>query len=190
VIRVGQGWDVHRLVEGRPLLLAGVAVPYERGLLGHSDGDVVLHAVTDALLGALALGDIGQHFPDTDPRYRGADSGALLAHVVSLVAARGARIGNVDVTVLAERPKLAAHMPAMRARLAALLQIDPTCVGLKAKTMEGLGAIGAGEAIAAQAVALIEAAPAPRHRPRPPATRRALTPAEPRRRRSSPRSGR
>jgi len=156
VVRVGQGWDVHRLVAGRPLVLAGVTLPHARGLLGHSDGDVVLHAVTDALLGALALGDIGQHFPDTDPRYAGADSGRLLAQVVELVAARGARVGNVDVTIVAERPKLASHMSAMRARLAELLAVDPARVGLKAKTTEGLGVIGAGEAIAALAVALVE----------------------------------
>ncbi|MDX2167442.1 MAG: 2-C-methyl-D-erythritol 2,4-cyclodiphosphate synthase [Deltaproteobacteria bacterium] len=169
--RIGQGWDIHRLVEGRPLRLAGVTVPFARGLLGHSDGDVVLHAVTDALLGALALGDIGQHFPDTDPTFRGADSGVLLGRIVALVAAQGARIGNVDVSVLAEQPKLAPHMPAMRARLAELLQLDETRVGLKAKTMEGLGAIGAGEAIAALAVALLEEAPR-RHPLRPAARRR------------------
>jgi 2-C-methyl-D-erythritol 2,4-cyclodiphosphate synthase len=181
VVRIGQGWDIHRLVDGRQLRLAGVTLPGERGLLGHSDGDVVLHAVTDALLGALALGDIGQHFPDSDPRYRGADSGALLAHVVALVAGQAARIGNVDITILAEQPKLAPHMPAMRARLAALLGLDVACVGLKAKTMEGLGAIGAGEAIAALAVAVVEAA-RPRHRA-------ALTRRAPRRR-PTPRSGR
>jgi 2-C-methyl-D-erythritol 2,4-cyclodiphosphate synthase len=162
-LRVGQGWDIHRLVPGRPLLLGGVRIPHPRGLLGHSDGDAVLHAVADALLGAVAAGDIGQHFPDTDPRYRDADSGALLAEVVRIVAARRGRVVNVDVSVLAEQPKLAPHMPAMRARLAALLGIAETCVGLKARTMEGLGAIGAGDAIAAQAVVLVALAPpAPR----------------------------
>ena len=158
-LRVGQGWDIHRLVPGRPLRLGGVTVPHSHGLLGHSDGDAVLHAVADALLGAVAAGDIGQHFPDTDPRYRDADSAALLGEVVRLVAARGGRVVNVDVSILAEQPKLAPHMPAMRARLAALLAIDQGCVGLKARTMEGLGAIGAGEAIAAQVVVLVALGP-------------------------------
>jgi len=157
-MRVGQGWDIHRLVAGRPLRLGGVDLPGERGLLGHSDGDVVLHAVTDALLGAIAAGDIGQHFPDTDPRYRGIDSGVLLGEVVALASARGYRIGNVDVTILAEQPKLAPHMPAMQRRLAALLGVAVDDVGLKAKTMEGLGAIGAGDAIGALAVAMVSAA--------------------------------
>jgi 2-C-methyl-D-erythritol 2,4-cyclodiphosphate synthase len=165
VVRIGQGWDIHRLVSGRPLILAGVTLPFERGLLGHSDGDVVLHAVADALLGALALGDIGQHFPDTDARYRGADSAGLLAHVVELVILRGGRIGNVDVTILAERPKLAPHMAAMQARLAQILGIDPMHVGLKAKTTEGLGAIGAGDAMAALAVALVDEVPRRRRVP-------------------------
>ncbi len=160
--RVGQGWDIHRLVEGRRLVLGGIEIPFERGLLGHSDGDVVLHAVTDALLGALAAGDIGQHFPDTDPRFHGVDSAVLLAEVVALTGTHGGRVGNVDVTILAERPKLAPFMAPMRARLAALLQVDQSCVGVKAKTMEGLGAIGAGDAIAVLAVALVEPAPSPR----------------------------
>ena len=159
-VRVGQGWDVHRLVPGRRLRLGGVDVPFERGLLGHSDGDVVLHAIADALLGAAAAGDIGQHFPDTDPRYRDLDSAVLLAHVVELVAGRGFAIGNVDVTILAEQPKLAPHVGALRQRVAELLRIAPDQVGIKAKTMEGLGAIGAGDAIAALAVITI--APAPR----------------------------
>jgi 2-C-methyl-D-erythritol 2,4-cyclodiphosphate synthase len=140
--------------------LGGIAVPYERGLLGHSDGDVVLHAVTDALLGALALGDIGQHFPDTDPRLRGVDSAVLLSEVVQLAAARGYRIGNVDVTILAEQPKIAPHVAAMQQRVAALLGVNVEQVGIKAKTMEGLGAIGAGDAIGALAVAVV----APRRR--------------------------
>ena len=160
--RVGQGWDIHRLVEGRRLVLAGIEIPFERGSLGHSDGDVVLHAVTDAILGALAAGDIGQHFPDTDPRLDGADSAVLLAEIVALAGTRGGRVGNVDVTILAERPKLAPFMASMRTRLAVLLQVDEACVGIKAKTMEGLGAIGAGDAIAALAVALVEPAPRPR----------------------------
>jgi 2-C-methyl-D-erythritol 2,4-cyclodiphosphate synthase len=167
-LRIGQGWDIHRLVSGRPLMLGGVHVPHARGLLGHSDGDAVLHALADALLGAIAAGDIGQQFPDTDPRYRDADSGELLVEVMRLVTARGGRVVNVDVSILAEQPKLAPHMPAMRARVASLLAIDETCVGLKARTMEGLGPIGAGEAIAAQAVALLAvSAPAPsKRRPR------------------------
>lgn len=155
-LRVGQGWDIHRLVADRPLMLGGVHVPHDRGLLGHSDGDAVLHAVADALLGAVAAGDIGQQFPDTDPRHAGADSAVLLAEVVQRLAARGARVINVDVSILAERPKLAPFMAAMRTRLATLLAVEESCVGVKARTMEGLGAIGAGEAIAAQAVALVE----------------------------------
>ncbi len=158
-MRVGQGWDIHRLVAGRPLRLGGVEVPSARGLLGHSDGDVVLHAVTDALLGAMAAGDIGQRFPDTDPRYRGIDSAALLAEVVRLASARGYRIGNVDVTILAEQPQLAPHVPAMQRRLAELLGVATEQVGIKAKTTEGLGAIGAGDAIAALAVAAVALAP-------------------------------
>jgi 2-C-methyl-D-erythritol 2,4-cyclodiphosphate synthase len=154
-VRIGQGWDIHRLVDGRPLRLGGITVPSSRGLLGHSDGDVVLHAVADALLGALAAGDIGQHFPDTDPRYRGIDSAKLLSHVVRLVGRRGYQVGNVDVTILAERPKLAPHMAAIQERLAGLLGVAADAVGLKAKTMEGLGAIGAGEAMAALAVATV-----------------------------------
>jgi 2-C-methyl-D-erythritol 2,4-cyclodiphosphate synthase len=160
MVRVGQGWDIHRLVAGRPLRLGGIEVPFDRGLLGHSDGDVVLHAVTDALLGAMAAGDIGQHFPDGDPRYRGIDSAVLVAEVVRLAAARGWLIGNVDVTILAERPKLAPHAAAMQLRLAELLGVAAGQVGIKAKTMEGLGAIGAGEAIAALAVAAVEQRPA------------------------------
>ena len=161
-MRIGQGWDIHRLVPGRPLRLSGIEIPYERGLLGHSDGDVVLHAVTDALLGALAAGDIGQHFPDTDPRWRGADSALMLGEIVRLAAKRRQRIGNVDVTVLAEKPKLAPHMPAMQARLAALLGLKTDAVGIKAKTMEGLGAVGAGDAIGAMAVLTL--IPGPRRR--------------------------
>jgi 2-C-methyl-D-erythritol 2,4-cyclodiphosphate synthase len=162
-VRVGQGWDIHRLVADRRLRLAGVDVPHERGLLGHSDGDVVLHAVTDALLGAMAAGDLGQRFPDADPHYADIDSAVLLAEVVRLVSVRGYRIGNVDVTILAERPKLAPHVPAMQRRLAALLGVAADQVGIKAKTAEGLGAIGAGDAIAAMAVAAV--APAPRRAP-------------------------
>ena len=154
-MRVGQGWDIHRLVAGRPLRLGGIDVPSERGLLGHSDGDVVLHAVTDAVLGALGAGDIGQHFPDSEPRWQGIDSAVMLRHVVQLAAERGYGVGNVDVTILAERPKLAPHALAMQQRLAELLGVGADQVGVKAKTMEGLGVIGGGEAIAALAVATV-----------------------------------
>ena len=156
MVRVGQGWDIHRLVADRPLRLAGIDVPFERGLLGHSDGDVVLHAVADALLGATAAGDLGGRFPDTDARYRGIDSALLLGEVVQATAQQGWRIGNVDVTIIAERPRLAPHAAAMRARLADLLGIGGEQVGLKAKTSEGLGAIGSGDAIAALAVVIVE----------------------------------
>lgn len=153
--RVGQGWDIHRLVEGGPLRLAGVDVPFDRSLLGHSDADVVLHALADALLGAVAAGDIGTHFPDTDPSLRGADSAVLLRQVVALLQARGHSIENVDVTVLAERPKLGPHFDRMRRRLADLLGVAVERVSLKAKSTEGLGAVGRGDAIAALAVALV-----------------------------------
>lgn len=156
MIRVGHGWDIHRLVPGRPLCLGGVTVSFDQGLLGHSDGDVILHAICDALLGAAAAGDLGGHFPDTDPQYRGADSGELLARTAALVSGAGFTIGNVDVTVLAEAPKMAPHLSAMRARIAALLGIDTGQVSVKAKTAEGLGAVGRGEAIVAFAVALVE----------------------------------
>jgi 2-C-methyl-D-erythritol 2,4-cyclodiphosphate synthase len=155
-LRIGQGWDIHRLVEDRPLRLGGIEVPFDRGPLGHSDGDVVMHALCDALLGAAAAGDIGSHFPDTDPRYSGADSADLLAQVVRLLTKRGCTVCNVDVTILAERPRLAPHLEGMRARIAEILGTDPTRVSLKAKTMEGLDAIGRGKAVAAAAVALIE----------------------------------
>lgn len=154
-LRVGQGYDIHRLVEGRPLLLAGVAIPHERGLLGHSDGDAVLHATCDALLGALGRGDIGTHFPDDDPRFRGAVSAALVGEVMRIVRGDGWSVGNADLTIHAERPKLAPHMAAMRASLAALLGVEVSAVNLKAKTNEGLDAIGRGEAIAATAVVLL-----------------------------------
>jgi 2-C-methyl-D-erythritol 2,4-cyclodiphosphate synthase len=154
-IRIGQGWDVHRLAAGRPLRLGGVAIPSDRGLLGHSDGDVVLHALGDALLGAAGAGDLGTHFPDTDPRWAGADSARLLGEVVALIGTRGFRVGNVDVTIIAERPALAPHRAAMQARIAALLGVAAAQVSLKAKTAEQLGAIGRGEAIAALAVATL-----------------------------------
>ena len=148
-MRIGHGYDVHRLVEGRRLVLGGVEIPFEKGLLGHSDADVLAHAVMDALLGAAALGDIGQLFPDSDPAYKGADSLALLRE-------EGYRVGNVDATVLAQRPKLAPHVPLMRERLASAMEIDPGRVSVKATTEEGLGFTGTGEGIAVHAVVLIE----------------------------------
>ena len=155
VPRVGLGYDTHRLAEGRALVLGGVVVPHPRGLVGHSDADAVCHAVTDALLGAAAAGDIGQHFPDTDPRWRGASSVELLARVAALVRARGLAVGNVDVVVVAERPKLAPHVAAMRSTLAASLGVDVGRVSVKAKTGEGLDAVGRGEAVEVHAVALL-----------------------------------
>lgn len=158
-MRIGHGYDVHRLTEGRRLILGGVDIPYEKGLLGHSDADVLTHAVMDALLGAAGLGDIGKHFPDTDPAYAGADSLKLLAHVAELLAERGFTIGNVDATILAQRPKLAPHIPAMREKLARAMGVEPGQVNVKATTEEGLGFTGAGEGMAAHAVCLIEAEP-------------------------------
>jgi 2-C-methyl-D-erythritol 4-phosphate cytidylyltransferase/2-C-methyl-D-erythritol 2,4-cyclodiphosphate synthase len=155
-IRIGTGYDLHRLVEGRPLILGGVMVPYERGLLGHSDADAVCHAVTDAVLGAAAAGDIGQHFPDTDARFRGASSIDLLARAAQLVRERGFEIVNVDVVVIAERPKLAPYIDAMRGKVAAALGIPVSGVSVKGKTNEGVGELGRGEAIATHAVALVE----------------------------------
>lgn len=153
--RVGLGWDVHRMVSERPLMLAGVHVPHDRGLLGHSDGDVVLHAVTDAVLGAAGLDDIGQLFPDTDPAYAGADSAGLLEQAVALAAAAGYRPIQVDAVVIAQRPKLADHKPAMRARLAELLGLSVAQANVKAKTAEGMGEVGEGDAIICQAVVLM-----------------------------------
>ena len=155
-IRVGNGYDLHRLVAGRPLILGGVTVPFELGLTGHSDADVVCHAATDAVLGAAALGDIGRHFPDTDPQWKGADSLKLLAHAASLVRAAGWAIGNLDVVVIAERPKLLPFVPQIRENLAAALQCNVEQVSMKGKTNEGVDATGAGQAIAAHAVALIQ----------------------------------
>jgi 2-C-methyl-D-erythritol 2,4-cyclodiphosphate synthase len=153
--RVGNGWDVHRLVPGRPLVLGGVAVPYERGLAGHSDGDCLSHAVCDALLGAAAAGDMGEHFPSRDPRWKDAPGAVFLDAVARLLADRGHAIENVDATVIAEAPALAAHLPAMRESLARALGLPPERVSVKAKSADGLGALGHGEGIAAQAVALI-----------------------------------
>lgn len=155
MIRVGMGFDVHRLVEGRELWLGGVKIPYELGLLGHSDADVLIHALCDALLGAACLRDIGYHFPDTDPRYKGIDSRKLLVEVMRLVREKGYEFGNADITVCAERPKLNPHVPAMQAELACCIGCDPDCVSIKATTTERLGYTGRGEGIAAYATVLI-----------------------------------
>lgn len=156
--RIGHGYDVHRLTEDRALILGGVQVPYPLGLLGHSDADVLTHAVMDALLGAAGLGDIGRHFPDTDERYRGISSLLLLAHVRALIADAGWRVGNIDATLIAQRPKLAPYLEGMRQNIAAGLELAPDCVNVKATTEEGLGFSGRGEGIAAHAVALLERA--------------------------------
>ena len=155
MLRIGHGYDVHRLVEGRELILGGVHIPYERGLLGHSDADVLAHAVMDALLGAAALGDIGALFPDTDETYAGADSLLLLSEVVRTISESGYRIGNIDATVIAQRPKLAPYIDAMRVNLAAAAGLDTGDVSVKATTEEGLGFTGDGSGIALHAVALI-----------------------------------
>ena len=155
-MRIGHGYDVHKLIEGRKLILGGVDIPFEKGLLGHSDADVLTHAVMDALLGAAALGDIGKLFPDTDPAYAGADSLMLLERVGERLAEAGYRVGNIDATLLAQRPKLAPHIPQMRANLAARLGLDVSQVSVKATTEEGLGFTGAGEGMAAHAGCLLE----------------------------------
>ena len=154
-LRIGHGFDVHALVPGRALILGGVSVPYERGLAGHSDADVLLHSICDALLGAAALGDIGRHFPDTDARFEGADSRLLLRHCRQLVQGKGFTVGNVDATIVCQRPKLADHIPQMRAHIAADLAVDLDAVNIKATTTEQLGYTGRGEGIAAHAVVLI-----------------------------------
>ena len=159
-IRIGEGWDVHALVPGRKLIIGGVEIPYHLGLLGHSDADVLLHAITDALLGAAALGDIGGHFPDTDLRFKGADSATLLAEVARRVRDRGYAIGNIDSTVIAQAPKLAPHISAMRLRIAQALGIPVEDVNVKAKTAEKLGPIGQGQGIEARAVVLLLKTPA------------------------------
>ena len=155
-MRIGHGYDVHRLVEGRKLILGGVDIPWEKGLLGHSDADVLLHAISDAILGAIGEGDIGRHFPDTDPQFKGADSLKLLEHVMGLADRKGYRLGNVDATVVAQRPKLAPHIPVMRENIARVLNADAGRVNVKATTTEELGFCGRGEGIAAHAVALME----------------------------------
>ena len=156
MMRIGHGYDVHRLTEGRALILGGVRIEYEKGLLGHSDADVLIHAVMDALLGAMAMGDIGKLFPDSDPAYKGADSVALLREVGKRIAERGALISNIDATVLAQAPKLAPHISSMRKNIAEALSIPTDLVSVKATTEEGLGFTGSGEGIAAHAVCLIE----------------------------------
>ena len=153
--RIGQGWDVHQLVEGRKLLLGGVEIAHDKGLLGHSDADVLLHAITDALIGALGLGDIGGHFPDTSADFKNADSWQLLQHVAQLLPQHGFAVANVDSTVIAQVPKLAPHIAAMRARIAAALGVNEAQVNVKAKTAEKLGPVGAGQAMEAQAVILL-----------------------------------
>jgi 2-C-methyl-D-erythritol 2,4-cyclodiphosphate synthase len=154
-IRVGEGWDTHALVAGRPLVLGGVTIPHTHGLLGHSDADALAHAITDALFGAAALGDIGRHFPDTDPQFKGADSMVLLAEAARRVRAAGFEIGNIDSTVIAQAPKLAAHILAMRERLAQVLGIAVDQVNVKAKTAEKMGPVGEGLAMEARAVCLL-----------------------------------
>ena len=154
-VRIGHGYDVHRLTEGRKLILGGVEIPWERGLLGHSDADVLTHAIMDALLGAAGLGDIGRHFPDSDPAYAGADSLKLLAHVMELLREKDLSVGNVDATILAQRPKLAPHIPRMRDNLARVMGVEPEQVNVKATTVEGLGFTGSGEGMAAHAVCLL-----------------------------------
>jgi 2-C-methyl-D-erythritol 2,4-cyclodiphosphate synthase len=155
-IRVGMGYDAHRLVPGRPLILGGVEIPHSLGLAGHSDADVLIHAIGDALLGAVAAGDLGRHFPDTDPDYQGISSLILLAKIVAVVQDRGYRVGNVDATVVAQAPKLAPHVAEMITRLAPVLQVHPAELNLKATTTEGMGFTGQGEGIAAYAVVLVE----------------------------------
>lgn len=155
MIRIGHGFDVHRLVAERPLVLGGVTIPHAFGLLGHSDADVLLHAISDAVLGALGLGDIGQHFPDTDPAYQGVSSMLLLEHVFDLARKRGFRVGNLDATIVAERPKLAPFIAEMTANIARTCQVPGECVNVKATTTEGLGYTGRGEGIAVHAVVLM-----------------------------------
>ena len=155
-IRVGEGWDTHQLVTARPLVLGGVTIPHSHGLLGHSDADALLHAITDALFGAAGLGDIGRHFPDTDVAFKGADSAALLAEAARRVRAQGWQIVNVDSTIVAQAPKMAPHIPAMCERIAQALGIDPGDVNVKAKTAEKMGPVGEGRAIEARSVCLLQ----------------------------------
>lgn len=156
-MRIGHGYDVHRLVESRKLIMGGVDIPWEKGLLGHSDADVLLHAIADGILGAIGEGDIGRHFPDTDPAYKGADSLKLLAHVAGLAAERGYRLGNLDATIIAQLPKMAPHIQTMRENIARVLNSEVSQINVKATTEEGLGFTGSGEGIAAHAVVLMVA---------------------------------
>jgi 2-C-methyl-D-erythritol 2,4-cyclodiphosphate synthase len=158
VFRIGQGWDVHALVPGRPLVIGGVHIPHSLGLLGHSDADVLLHAIIDALLGAMALGDIGKHFPDTDMQWKNADSKSLLLQVKEEMLSRRWEIMNIDTTVIAQAPKLASHIPSMRTQIASILGLDISQVNVKAKTAEKLGPVGQGMSVEAQAVVLIQSA--------------------------------
>jgi 2-C-methyl-D-erythritol 2,4-cyclodiphosphate synthase len=158
-IRVGEGWDTHALVTGRPLILGGVTIPHTHGLLGHSDADALLHAITDALLGAAGLGDIGRHFPDTDPAFKGADSIVLLQHACGVVRAQGWQVGNIDATIVAQAPKMAPHIPAMRERIAVALGVSADAVNVKAKTAEKMGPVGELKAIEARAVCLLYKVP-------------------------------
>ncbi|MGL4996802.1 MAG: 2-C-methyl-D-erythritol 2,4-cyclodiphosphate synthase [Deefgea sp.] len=153
--RIGQGWDVHRMVVERPLILGGVHIPYEKGLLGHSDADALLHAITDAVLGGAGLGDIGRHFPDTAPEFKGADSRVLLREAVRRVTEAGWVVGNLDATILIQQPKMAPHISAMVSNISADLGVELSCVNVKAKTYEKLGSVGAGESVEAQAVVLL-----------------------------------
>ena len=155
-MRIGHGYDVHKLVEGRDLILGGVKIDYEKGLLGHSDADVLLHAVSDALLGAAGLGDIGRHFPDTDPKYKGADSLELLREVYRKISEKGFRVGNIDVTMIAQKPKLKDYIPQMQANIAAAVGVTPDRVNVKATTEEKLGFTGTGEGMSCHAVCLLE----------------------------------
>lgn len=154
-MRIGTGYDVHKLTEGRQLIIGGVEIPYEKGLLGHSDADVLLHAIMDALLGALALGDIGKHFPDTDPKYKGISSVLLLEHVAKLLEEKGFGITNIDATIIAQKPKMAPHIPQMRENIAKALGIETSSLNIKATTEEGLGFTGREEGIASQAICLL-----------------------------------
>jgi 2-C-methyl-D-erythritol 2,4-cyclodiphosphate synthase len=154
-MRIGHGYDVHRLVDDRKLIIGGVEIPWEKGLLGHSDADVLLHAIADALLGALAMGDIGKHFPDTDPAFKGADSMKLLAHVVGLVKEKGYQVGNLDATIIAQRPKMAPHIQKMRENIARVCSVEVDSINVKATTEEGLGFTGRQEGISAHAVVLL-----------------------------------
>ena len=153
--RIGEGWDTHVLVAGRPLILGGVQVPHDKGLLGHSDADALLHAITDALLGGAGLGDIGRHFPDTDARFKGTDSAVLLAEAAARVRSAGWQVANIDSTIVAQAPKLAPHIPAMQARIAQVLGLAPTQVNVKAKTAEKMGPVGEGKSMEARAVVLL-----------------------------------